>query len=319
MERSAHTAIETILRDELARGDTALSGVAPVLAHMLSGSGGSLVSEAIVAKLRGMLSHMASQLLGSKTPDFNADEADRLAAALANDSAILSHCYAAAIEGHLAGRLERKTALDQILTPLMQELIASENSDVAELAMAAMAAQSRFVQYQKRMHLPLTELPAELFQSLLHNWAQAPENTANEAEIAATRAGTDQLKVAYDEGATRVGLLSRLVSAMRGGARASLELEHAGFALFTTALGTLTRQARELAVLSCHERQSARLALGLRAAGMIEREIERQFALLHPDQQLPGGFDDLLPDRAQSLLGHGAMRADTSAVMSGTT
>ncbi|MEL6878599.1 MAG: hypothetical protein AAGL68_10945 [Pseudomonadota bacterium] len=302
IDRSAQSAIETILRDELTRGDLALSGVAPVLTHMLSGSGGSLVSEAIVARLRGMLGHLAHQLLTSKSTDYCPDEADRLTNFLASDGAVLSHCYAIAMEGHLTERLERKASLDPILSPLMQELIASDSAEVAELAMTTLAAQSRFVQTSKRMEMPLAELPAEVFQCLLQLWAQAPIVAGADSDKAAMKRSLADLRAGYDEGAARAGLLARLVSAMRGGSRAALSLEHAGLALFSTALSALTRQPRELAILSCHERQSARLALSLRAAGMIESEIEQQFAILHPEQQLPSGFDHMLPDRAQTLI-----------------
>lgn len=309
MERSAHSAIETILRDELTRGDTALSGVAPVLTHMLSGSGGSLVSEAIVARLRGILGHIARQLLAYTRPDFSENDADRIADFLASDGALLSHCYAQAMEAHLTERLEARSAVDPVLSPLLQELIASDNAEVAELAMLTLTAQSRFMQTSKRMELPLEELPADLFQHMLALWARAPHDaSANERESGRANS-LKELKSAYDEGATRAGLLARLVSAMRGGARAALSLEHAGLALFGTALSVMTRQPRELAILSCHPRQTARLALSLRAAGLIEHEIEQQFALLHPEQKLPRGFDDLLPDRAQTLISQAEARS----------
>ncbi len=51
------------LRHELARGDVALAGVAPVLSHLLSSSGQALVSEDLVARMRGMLGNLASQIL----------------------------------------------------------------------------------------------------------------------------------------------------------------------------------------------------------------------------------------------------------------
>lgn len=312
MDRSAHSAIETILRDELTRGDIALRGVAPVLTHMLSGSGGSLVSEAIVARLRGILAHIASQLLSSIEADYDDQEADRVADFIANDGAILSHCYAHAMEAQLTERLEIKSAVDPVLSPLLQELIASDNAEVAELAMVTLTAQSRFTQTSKRMELPLVELPADLFQHLIHLWSKMPLAIAEESRSAVLKSSVASLKSDYDEGATRAGLLARLVSAMRGGARAALNLEHAGFALFTTALSALTRQPRELSILSCHPRQAARLALSLRAAGLIESEIEQQFELLHPEQKLPRGFDDLMPDRAQTLISHAETRSSTA-------
>ena len=51
------------LRQELARGDMALAGVAPVLSHLLSSPGQALVSEDVLARMRGMLGDLARQLL----------------------------------------------------------------------------------------------------------------------------------------------------------------------------------------------------------------------------------------------------------------
>ncbi|MEP3051683.1 MAG: hypothetical protein ABJP48_01710 [Erythrobacter sp.] len=306
MDISAPSAIEAILKDELKRGDLALNGVAPVLTHMLANSGGSLVSEAIVARLRGMLADLARQLLqatgavnaGSGKPPVDPDVQSDLADHLAGDSVVLSHCYALAMEGHLSERLERKVGLDPVMSPLVQELIASTNQEIAELAIAILAAQSRFVQSQKRMEMPLGELPAELFHSLMRRWESFP----GQINVEDFEGVLEQLKSSYDEGASRVGLFARAISAMQKGARAALELELAGFALFVSALSGLTRQPRELAILSCHERQLARLALGLRTTGLNEQEIERQFEILHPGQMLPDGLDKLLPEQAQAIL-----------------
>lgn len=317
MDQAATTYVETILRAELARGDRVLSGVAPVLSHMLASSGHALVNEAIVARLRGMLSDIARQLLAAAAahpaqrrsahaPAYYPDpvEIDALADHLAGEGPVLSHCYALAMEAHLVHRLEQRSSLDPVLSPLLQELIASDDPAVAELAMTALAAQSRFIQAQRRMAMPLGELPARLFQIVLGRW-QATRVT-DPAEPASADPVLRALKQDYDEGAGRLGLFARLVTAMRGGALAGLELDHAGLSLFVSVLATLTRQPRDLAILACHERQAARLALGLRAAGLDERAIERQFLLLEPAERLPRAIDELPPDRAAALLAQSA-------------
>ena len=61
----------------------------------------------------------------------------------------------------------RPEGIDPVLTGLVQELIASQDSGVSALAMQALAAQSRFVQSQRRMELPLGELPGDLFHKAL--------------------------------------------------------------------------------------------------------------------------------------------------------
>jgi hypothetical protein len=308
-DQAAIPHVEGVLREELVRGDKVLGGITPVLSHLLATPGASLVSEAIVARLRGMLSYISRQILiaadGSKgfaAPD--PSTIDRFAEHLAQDSAILSHLYATAMEGYFAQRLEARQSIDPVLGPLMQELIASDEPAVAELAMAAMAAQSRFIQSQRRMEHPLTELPAELFLLVIRrSVAYVRDNVPNGSPSA-----VQSLKRNYDESTTRTGLFGRLVMRMACGARAALEIDHAGLALFASALSHLARQPRELAVLACHERQGARLALSLRAAGLDTVQIARQFAQLGLGERLPGGLDDMAPERAAAILGHSPAR-----------
>jgi hypothetical protein len=85
-------------------------------------------------------------------------------------------------------------------------------------------------------------------------------------------------------------------------ARTALAVDHAGMALFLTALALAAGQERDLAVLSTNDRLLARLALSLRAAGLKQNEIQAQLVLLHPDVALPEGFDGLRADRASALL-----------------
>ncbi len=310
MDRIGTPSVEAILRDELARGNRALGGVAPVISHMLESSGHALVSDAIVARLRGMLAHLARQLLsaGLSVPQRDSlddQSVDSVADKLAGDTAVLNHLYAAAMEGHLTERLEQRSSVDPVLSPLLQELIASDQPAIAELAMNTLAAQSRFTQSQRRMELPLGELPSELFLNVLRRF----RDTASHTDAAAFSQSITTLKVNYDEGAGRLGLLTRLVSSMRGGAVAALELDHAGLALFTTGIAVLTRQPRNLAILACHERQAARLALSLRAGGLSADAIERQFLLIEPSEMLPDGIADMPSERARELLAV----SDTSA------
>ncbi len=303
MDRTETTYVEAILRDELARGDRALRGVAPIISHMLQATGPALVSDAIVARLRGMLGDLAGQLLQAGSPRNAAEpdqvvEIDRLAEALSNDAALLDHLYALAMEGHLTDRLEARFGVDPVLSPLMQELVASGDAATAELAMSTLAAQSRFTQAQRRMGLPIGELPFDLFAGVLKQF----KASVRSVEPTDVKGIIKDLKSSYDEGAGRLGLLARLTSSMRQGAIAGLDLKHSGLALFASALATLTRQSRELAIFSCHERQSARLALGLRAAGLGPEAIENQFLLLGQAETLPEGIDKMPADRALALL-----------------
>jgi len=70
----------------------------------------------------------------------------------------------------------------------------------------------------------------------------------------------------------------------------ALAIDHAGPALFTTALGMASNQDRNLVLLSFGENQLARLALSLRAAGLGPGAVEEPFLYLHPVALVPGGF-----------------------------
>ena len=307
IDLSADHAVEAILRDELAREDRARSGVVPVLRHLLVSDSHALVSDVIVARVRGMMVDCAAQLLAAvegREPATRsaaiADPAalDDWAEALMADESLLNFCHALANESLLTERFHQRHAIDPVLSPLLQELIASDQPSIAGLAMSTLAAQSRFIQSQRRMELPLAELPAELFHTVIALGARKAGDDADHACL-------ERLQRSYDEAASRLGMLARLVAAMRRGAMAALAIDHAGMALFVSVLAVLTRQPREAGVLACHEGQGARLALSLRAAGLSLPAIERQFVLAEPTARMPRAIASLSVERAAALLGSG--------------
>lgn len=297
--------VQAILRDELARGDLALVGAGPLLAHLLLQSGTPLVNEALVARVRGMLEGLARQLAvtvssGSAEPvdkDW-ADIVTDLAEELANLADLRAFCLSTALEAYLAQKLQRRHSIEPLLTPLLQELIAADDTEQAELAMQAMAAQSRFLQAQDRMTLPLNELPAEQFHAVLATWQDFARKKNRDLRLQAI----EKLRQDYDEGATRVALFTRVISKMRGGELAALELDHAGLSFFVSALSRISDQSRNLAISACHESQGARLALALRCASLTVEQIQRQFDLLGHDQSVPEDIEQILPDEAHQLL-----------------
>lgn len=298
--QSSEAPVECILRDELAKGDVVLGTIGPVLAHLLANHDHSLFSDEIVSRVRGMVAHLARQIDAAHAetihpagPD-DSDLADRL---LTNEH-LVSHCHALALEWQLTVRLESRSAIDPVLSPLLQALIASDDAPTASTAMAALASQARFVQTQRRMELPLGELPADLFQQVVLTWVEGFDD-AGRSSAAPT---IDRLRSQFDESASRLGLLSRLVAGMGAGARAALSVAHSGVAIFLSALATMAGVDRDLAIVSTNDRQLARLALMLRAAGLKPREVEEQFLTLHPDISLPDGFENLRADRATLLL-----------------
>ena len=298
--------VEAVLRDELAHGDIVLGTIGPILGHLLANHDHSLFSDEIIARVRGMLLHVARQLFeaqggaeGFENPHaFALEQAPVLGDRIAADPAFLAHCHALALEWQLAGRLQRRNQIDPVLSPLLQALIASDDATTASNAMALLAAQARFVQQQRRMELPLGELPADLFHHALVTWRELASEEGSEKAEKAER----QLRETFDESAGRLGLLARVVNGMGQGALAALAMGHAGAAIFLTALAMASDQERDLTVVATNDRQLARLALSLRAAGLKPKDVEEQFQYIHPEVALPEGFDMLRADRAAAML-----------------
>lgn len=298
--------VEARLRLELAQGDQALSGVPPVLGHLLSAAAPALVTDDLLAHIRGMLGSLARQLVDAedratkakRTENERIARIDALGINMATGNVILSFAFAIAMEGQLSEELQERSGIDQVLPPLMQELIASDDDSVAELAMATMAAQARFIQSHRRMSMPLSELPAELFHEVLRCWS----HFAKDVSPACKTQVEALLRAEYDESSTRVGKIGRLISKLQAGARAALSLDHAGFALFTSALSARSKQSREMTVLSCHPSQLVRLAVALRATGLDHGETAQVFNQISPTSSLPAGVECLDQQRAQQLL-----------------
>ena len=127
------------------------------------------------------------------------------------------------------------------------------------------------------------QLPGDLIHAALlalRGYAGDGEESHAAAEIAETA-----IRGRFDESRNRLGLMTRLVSGMGGGASAALSVTHAGAGLFLTALSLASGQDRDMAVLATNEGQLARLALALRASGLKHGAIEEQFAALHPTAQ----------------------------------
>ncbi|MEP1422743.1 MAG: hypothetical protein ABJK59_13325 [Erythrobacter sp.] len=303
IDRSQSTLVDAFLRDEMARGNRALRSIAPVVGQLLDGEGPSLFGDAIIARLRGMLGHIAEQLIGElpviegNNPELESPQ-NALAARMSTDETVVDHLYTCALEGYLSGKLEQSASIDPVLSPLIQELIASEKPEIAELAMSALAAQSRFSQSQRRMEIPIGELPFEVFGRVLEHF-EAVSLGAEKRQIDTI---ITNLKQRYDEGAGRIGLFARLSASMHGGAVAALDLGHAGLALFASGLASLTQQQRDRAVFACHESQTVRLALMLKAAGLSSHSIDSQLTILGYTKSLPSQFEMLSQTVAQDTL-----------------
>ncbi len=300
--------LESILREDLARGDAMLGTIAPILRHLIANNDNAILGDSIIARVRGMARDMACQLLDAlhgqardgDSDEHGEDSIDALTEAMVGIPGLLAHLHAIALEWQLTERLQQRLSLDPVLSPLVQALVASPESEVSGLAMKLLAAQARFCQHQRRMKMPLEELPGDLLHGVLVQM-RVVMTRAGLPDVVSTTA-ENAVRARYDESTSRLGLATRQITAMGGGAIAALSVTHAGVALFATALGLATGQDRDLAIQSTNESQIARLALALSAAGLKPGAVEEQFLAMHPDVVLPEGFEQFSADRAAAML-----------------
>jgi len=298
---------EQELSAALSRADVVADTVVPILRHVLSNEDNSLFGDEIVARIRGMIRHLSVQLLdrlasasnGTAPSQHEADLAAQLSDHLLESDGLVCHVHALALEYQLAERLRSRFGVDPVLTPLLQDRIASSDPDLAALAMRFLAAQARHGQSQGRMKLPLLELPGDhLHHALLAMQAIDPQTRAD--------AAVQGIRRDYDEASTRLGLASLLLARMGADASEALKINHAGVALFASALEIASGLDRDSAILATHETQAARLALALRSADAKLDVVRDQYLTLHSELEFPEHFDAIGPDRAAALLASGS-------------
>jgi hypothetical protein len=295
VDTDGQDSVEQALRAKLARGDALAGTVQPILRHLLDSDNASVFSDEILARVRGMAADLASQLLNGEGHVPEHDAGERL-----DHSPILTHLHALALEWQLTERLEQRCAIDPVVPPLLQAVITSAHDESKAAAMKVLSVQARWCQAQRRMQLPLGELPAELFDAaLLTRRAVAGDCDRGDR----SEAWTCQT---YDEGPGRLALLARLVTSMGGSSAGLLDLGHAGVALFLSALALGSRQERDRLILSTHEARLTRFGLALRAAGLVSPDFDRQILTLHPDAVPDREIAQLRAAQATAILGHAA-------------
>lgn len=297
--------VEDMLLGELAQGDVILSTARPILRHLLANDEHALFNDAVIATIRGMMVHLARQMLFELAASLGQDDRgtfvaarqDALATSLLGDTGLLGHAHALTIEAQLADRLHARSGIDPVLSPLMQDLAASRDEDLATMAMRVVASQARFMQHQRRMELPLDELPASLHDAATRLLKATEGDWPKE-----THDLCERLREQHGDGERRIGQINRLLRTLGEEAGPALSIEQSGLAIFATALSLASAQDRDVVVLSLAENQRARLALSLRAAGLEKSAVEQQFLYLHPEVSPPSGFDAMPVDRALALL-----------------
>lgn len=302
------TGLQSVMRVELKRGDRVLSARGVVLRQLIATEDRSMFSDAIVARVRAMAEDMARQVgfflaqaAGETDPRAWANSiTEPLSGALIDEPVIVDHLHSVALEWQLTESMQRRAGVDPSLSPLLQALIGADDPTSSALAMDLLTSQAAFARHQQRMSLPINELPAEVLFSLLETLRHAV--AGDPAFEAHARTAEHTIRQGYDESQCRISLANRLVAALGAGAFAALSITHAGVPVFLSALAAATGDPRDTVAVSTSESQLARLALSLRAAGLSNNEIEREFYAIHPDITLPDGFGRMQGNDARALL-----------------
>ncbi len=300
--------IEQRLAEDLAHADQALFHMGPILRHLLGNDDTSIFSDEVIARVRGIMADLARQLVqalgeaaGHRDAAGWAHEAGPgLAEMLTGNKALLDHVHMLALEWQLTDRLHGRQGIDPVLPPMLQELIASPDPDVAARGMNLLAAQARTGQGLRRMQLPLAELPHELHQMAMiamHAYVADDPAGRDAAEIAEAA-----LRKARLAATSRLDLLAYSVSLPQSGGERPLDIEHSGAALFLTALSVRTGLTREMAIMCTTESQMARLFLAMIGAGARQEQIATAFAAFFPETIAPPVPAGLTPARAGAML-----------------
>lgn len=306
--RDAPHAIEALLADELTGSGGAIANVVPILRHLLRTDNNSIFSDEIIARVRGMFLDVARQLVialaeaaGHAEPQAWAHKAaGEMAHVLADNPAFLEHLHTLALEWQWTERLAQRRAIDPVLPPLLQARMGSRRPEVSAAAMNLLAAQARFCQSQRRMQLPLGELPGDLLHMAMVTMRAyvGADSSADAYALIAERS----VRSRFDEARGRLGIMRRVLDAMGDRVEDALALDQAGIALFLSALARGVGQTREAAIMATIDSQALRLALMLRATGLSADSAAAQVLALHPDTALPTGFGALRADQAAALL-----------------
>lgn len=309
-------AIEALLRDDLAHADQVMIHMGPILQHLLRNDDNSIFSDEIIARVRGMLSDLARQLVqavGEAAGHDNSaawarEAGDDLADMLAGNQALLNHLHMLAVEWQLTEKMQGRLGLDPVLTPLLQDIIASRDPDLAARGMNLLAAQAQFGQLMRRMQIPLSELPGDLHHiALMTMQAYVAEDPSG---LAAAGAAESTLRQQRMTAASRLELLDHVIGQLAGDSGRGLKIDTAGIALFLSTLASGAGMSREMAIMCTTESQMARMALALSAAGADRTNLVTTFSALHPQTSLPDGIDQIVPDAAAAMLASSLMRRE---------
>lgn len=291
------------VRSDLSQANARLRAIPGLVRHMLATDESSLFSDDVIASVRGMMADLARQLLDALIERAPTDErvhkpGDLAAvrAALATQTALLTHVHVLAVEWRLLERMQAEAGIDPVRPPLVAALIIGDDAELGATAREMLAAQARFCRSQQRMALHLDELPANLLRGALA--AAAAVVTPDKPVAPAER----RLAGARDESRNRISLSRHVIAAMGGNVAEALSIAEAGPSFFLTALAMASGQDRDLMVLGTDVTQISRLALALRAAGVGTSASCEQILILHPTATPPPVVVELEPAAAAMIL-----------------
>ncbi|MXP25293.1 hypothetical protein GRI39_04440 [Altererythrobacter indicus] len=270
-----------------------------------------LFSDRIVAHSRGMLSNIAYQLVTYLEDNSNnnnkisvfSDKVDELYNSLLSDQEVLDFVHAEALEWQLADRLETQLGLDPVTPPILQELVRSDQVELAQLAKDVQAVQANAAQMARRMEMPLKALPADIFHKVLLIFEKGYIETQQAHTVAQLCVS---LRETYAERKRRINKIARMLLLMGRRLREALFIEKAGVAIFSTALAAASGEERRRLIYTLSESQASRLGLTMRAAGLSEEEINEQIALLHPGLSVDIPFDRIAYSNARNSVERGS-------------
>lgn len=296
--------MEAALRRDLVRGDAAAASALPVLRYLVAADQHAAFSEEILARVRGILANIAGQLLdaliGSADRRAHApEEIAVLTRAFLDEPVLLAHVHAVSLEWQLTERLQERIGLDPVAAPLVQDRAIVGD----EAARGFLAAQARWCNAQRRMALPLAELPDAVLEAvlaILRTLVGAEPTLSERARAVETEARRD-----HAAASSRLAWAGRLAADLPP--EATLSIAQAGVALFLTALSLRSGEARDVAVMATQPGQQARLALSLLATQLPAALAEEQVAAIHSTADIPLGLSGIDAWRAASILSNGAV------------
>lgn len=291
------------VRSDLAQADAKLRAVPGLVRQLLANDESLLVSEQVMANVRGMIADLAHQLIGAFLGEAAQRPSDLAAVrgALATQTRLVAHVHAMAVEWRLLHRMQIEAGIDPVRPPLVASLIAGDDARLAALARDVLTSQARFCRTQQRMGISLDDLPRDILRAAV---AAAHEIVVEAHGATAGR----HLSAARDDSGTRSGQLRQLIRGMGSDVADALSITEAGASLFLSALAMASGQERDLMVLSTDPTQMDRLALCLRAGGVGSSAASEQILALHPTATPPQAILQIESTTAATILaGSGAV------------